>query len=109
MRQLHVDGVLEPLVFKGGTSLRKLYVGNAGRFSLDLDFSTIGIGEDPDDALTELIASIDGLVLGPFRYGVIERRGKWALTYAHDFGGNSGELVSKLDPNPPWLTPIRRS
>ena len=29
----------EHLVFKGGTSLRKLYAGNQGRFSLDLDFS----------------------------------------------------------------------
>jgi hypothetical protein len=33
LRQLHYRGVLDALVFKGGTSLRKLYAGNQGRFS----------------------------------------------------------------------------
>lgn len=35
----HLDdqGIFEHLVFKGGTALRKLYAGNAGRFSTDLD------------------------------------------------------------------------
>lgn len=109
LRDLHGKGVLAPLAFKGGTSLRKLYAGNAGRFSLDLDFSCITIGEDPDDALTGMIAAIDGLQIGPFRYGVIERRGKWTLTFEHPFGGNSGALQSKLDLNPPpWLAPITR-
>jgi predicted nucleotidyltransferase component of viral defense system len=108
LRHLNDVGVLEPLAFKGGTSLRKLYAGNAGRFSLDLDFAFTGIGETPDDALTELIAAIDGLRIEPFGYGVIERRGKWTLTYAHPFGGASS-LQSKLDLNPPpWLEPVRR-
>jgi predicted nucleotidyltransferase component of viral defense system len=39
LRDLHKRGSLEALAFKGGTSLRKLYAGNQGRFSLDLDFS----------------------------------------------------------------------
>lgn len=109
LRHLHAEGVLDALAFKGGTSLRKLYAGNAGRFSLDLDFSTVAIGEDPDDTLTNLIASIDGTVIGPFRYGISERRGKWVLTYDHDYGGNTRDLMSKLDLNPPpWLPPIRR-
>lgn len=109
LRDLHGKGVLAPLAFKGGTSLRKLYAGNAGRFSLDLDFSGVIIGEDPDDALTGLIAAIDGLQIGPFRYGVVERRGKWTLTYDHPFGGDTEALHSKLDLNPPpWLTPITR-
>jgi predicted nucleotidyltransferase component of viral defense system len=107
LRDLHARGVLDPLAFKGGTAIRKLYAGNAGRFSLDLDFSTVPIGEDPDDALTGLIAAIDGLELGPFRYSVTERRGKWALGYEHPFGGST--LQSKLDLNPPpWLEPTRR-
>jgi len=37
LRHLHSEGVLDELVFKGGTALRKLYAGTAGRFSLDLD------------------------------------------------------------------------
>jgi predicted nucleotidyltransferase component of viral defense system len=39
LAHLHDQGVFEHLVFKGGTALRKLYAGNAGRFSTDLDFS----------------------------------------------------------------------
>jgi predicted nucleotidyltransferase component of viral defense system len=75
----------------------------------DLDFASVTIGADPDDALTELIAAIDGLTVGPFRYGVVERRGKWTLTYEHSFGGDAGALQSKLDLNPPpWLPPVRR-
>ncbi|GAA0921070.1 nucleotidyl transferase AbiEii/AbiGii toxin family protein [Virgisporangium aurantiacum] len=109
LRHLQGTNVLNALAFKGGTALRKLYAGNAGRFSLDLDFSSTDIGANPDDALTDLIAAIDGLVVGPFRYGVIERRSKWTLTYDHSFGGDTGALQSKLDLNPPpWLPPVRR-
>lgn len=109
LRHLHGIGVLDALAFKGGTALRKLYAGNAGRFSLDLDFSSTEIGVDPDDALTSLIAAVDGLEVGPFSYGVIERRGKWTLTYDHSFGGDTGALQSKLDLNPPpWLPPVMR-
>lgn len=68
LRHLHGIGVLEALTFKGGTALRKLYAGNAGRFSLDLDFSSTKIGADPDDALTTLIVAVDGLKVGPFSY-----------------------------------------
>jgi len=109
LRHLQAMGTLDALAFKGGTALRKLYAGNAGRFSLDLDFSTTNIGADPDDALTDLIVAIDGLKVGPFGYGVIERRGKWTLTYDHAFGGDTGALQSKLDLNPPpWLPPVLR-
>ena len=45
LHHLHEMGILTRLIFKGGTALRKLYAGNAGRFSLDLDFSTAEIGE----------------------------------------------------------------
>jgi len=39
LRDLHTRDALEAIVFKGGTALRKLYAGNQGRFSVDLDFS----------------------------------------------------------------------
>jgi predicted nucleotidyltransferase component of viral defense system len=44
LRHLHDIGLLGELAFKGGTALRKLYAGAAGRFSLDLDFSVASIG-----------------------------------------------------------------
>ncbi|MDR1449831.1 MAG: nucleotidyl transferase AbiEii/AbiGii toxin family protein [Propionibacteriaceae bacterium] len=109
LRHLHVQGVLDALAFKGGTALRKLYAGTAGRFSLDLDFAAVQISADPDDALADLIAAADGLSIGPFTYSVAERRGKWMLGYAHAFGGPSVALASKLDLSPPpWLAPVRR-
>jgi hypothetical protein len=36
---LHEQGLLDDLVFKGGTALRKLYAGNQGRFSLSTSTS----------------------------------------------------------------------
>jgi Nucleotidyl transferase AbiEii toxin, Type IV TA system len=54
LRELHRRGVLDALAFKGGTSLRKLYAGNQGRFSLDLDFSVASPAHDPDTVLLSL-------------------------------------------------------
>ena len=39
LRILADHGLLEQLAFKGGTAIRKIYLGNQGRFSLDLDFT----------------------------------------------------------------------
>jgi uncharacterized protein len=51
------------LIFKGGTSLRKCRLGNAGRFSTDLDFCA------PDeDLVLNVCAAIDGVRLGGFAF-----------------------------------------
>lgn len=42
------------LAFKGGTCLRKLVFGSAGRFSEDLDF-TMATEEEPDDILIKVV------------------------------------------------------
>ena len=47
LRHLHDVGILDRVAIKGGTALRKLYSGNEGRFSLDLDFAVADIGLDP--------------------------------------------------------------
>jgi hypothetical protein len=50
LNYLHNQGAFElGIVLKGGTSLRKLRAGNAGRFSTDLDFAT------PDMETAELL------------------------------------------------------
>ena len=41
LRILADRGLLAQLAFKGGTAIRKLILGGQGRFSLDLDFTTI--------------------------------------------------------------------
>lgn len=109
LRVLHQRGVLDALVFKGGTSLRKLYAGSQGRFSLDLDFSIANPADDPDTVVLDLIGEIDGLTIGPFSYGVSERRGKWWLMIGSEFAATASTLSSKLDVSPPpWLDPVRR-
>jgi len=60
LRDLHERGSLDALVFKGGTSLRKLYAGNQGRFSLDLDFSVADPTSDVDAVVLQLVSDIDG-------------------------------------------------
>jgi predicted nucleotidyltransferase component of viral defense system len=108
LRKLHETGVLDALVFKGGTALRKLYAGNQGRFSLDLDFS-LAVPADPEAVVLDLVSAIDGADIGPFAYGVSERRGKWSLTVTSPFGDGNATLSSKLDVSPPvWLDPVRR-
>ena len=97
------------MVFKGGTALRKLYAGRQGRFSLDLDFSLADIGDDPDAVLLDLVGAIDQTRIGPFVYGVTERRGKWSLTVDSPFSDDDLSLTSKLDMSPPvWIEPRER-
>lgn len=109
LRDLHGRGALDGLVFKGGTALRKLYAGNQGRFSTDLDFSLAGIADDPDDVVLELIAAIEGTEIGPFAYSVLERRGKWSLIVDSPFNEDRSDLSSKLDVSPAvWMNPVRR-
>jgi len=54
LRVLLDTGVMDHLAFKGGTCLRKLIFGSAGRFSEDLDF-TLDSDRLDDDVLTELV------------------------------------------------------
>ena len=100
---------MEELVFKGGTALRKLYAGSAGRFSLDLDFSVRDIGTSADDVLDLFESHVAGLHLGPFTYGIAHRRGKRHLLMASAELGSLESLSSKLDVSaPPWLPPVER-
>ncbi len=109
LRDLDGQGLLGGLVFKGGTALRKLYAGDQGRFSTDLDFSLANITDDPDDVVLELITAIEGTTVGPFTYSVRERRGKWSLLVASPFNEDDSSLSSKLDVSPAvWMSPVRR-
>ena len=106
---MHAEGVLDALVFKGGTALRKLYAGRQGRFSTDLDFSLASPTDDPDDVVEALVIAIEGRRIGPFTYGATYRRGKWMMTLRHDFGDARSGLSSKIDVSPPvWLDPVCR-
>ena len=54
LQLLSERGVLDRLAFKGGTCLRKMFVGSQGRFSTDLDFT--GLEEhDHEDVILEMM------------------------------------------------------
>ncbi len=58
LQLLSERGLLERLAFKGGTCLRKMFVGSQGRFSTDLDFT--GIEEhDHEDAILDMMEAFE--------------------------------------------------
>lgn len=69
LKYLHDQSVFDlGVVLKGGTSLRKLRAGNAGRFSTDLDFAA------PDSDTAELLLdTLDGAELFDVRFNLAER------------------------------------
>jgi len=58
LQLLSERGILDRLAFKGGTCLRKMFIGNQGRFSTDLDFS--GIEEhDHEDVILAMMEAFE--------------------------------------------------
>lgn len=51
------------------------------RFSTDLDFSVATLDDDPATVIRLFVDEIDGTRLGPFTYGIDNRRGRYAITY----------------------------
>lgn len=111
-------GLLNHLAFKGGTAIRKLYLGGTGRFSLDLDFSAIG-DVTPDALVLDLIGLLHGQIYhgltftipSPDYYATDDSCGA-EITYRHDWvtAGRFGVQISfrarPLLPVTP--TPLRR-
>ncbi|MGH9089900.1 MAG: nucleotidyl transferase AbiEii/AbiGii toxin family protein [Acidimicrobiales bacterium] len=110
LRHLAERGVLTLVAFKGGTALRKVYAGAAGRFSTDLDFSVAALDDDPDAVIALLVDEIDGTILEPFTYGIENRRNRHTVIYRSGLGPDpAGPLQSKIDVGPPpWLAPVER-
>ena len=58
LRIMADQGLLPHLAFKGGTAIRKLHLGNRGRFSLDLDFTAIS-NIDPETLILDLVGALN--------------------------------------------------
>ena len=94
LKMMSEDGIIENLAFKGGTCLRKIYLGRVGRFSEDLDFTLIGYD------LTGLEQRFTSFVEKSRGYGFTlsfdNLRKSWGgsfacdVTYIHEW--NSGEF-----------------
>ena len=52
-------GFIDRVVFKGGTCIRKMLLGNRGRFSTDLDFTARTEVSDPDGEILALAEVLD--------------------------------------------------
>jgi len=87
------------VVLKGGTALRKLRAGNAGRFSTDLDFGT------PDRETGEmLLDSLDGAELFDVRFTLREREALRAkLTVETPLGQPAIPARVEISVRPLWL------
>ena len=104
LAHLHAHGVFDDLVvFKGGTALRKLFAGAAGRFSTDIDLAARTPNVDRS-AASEMIAAAAAVTLGPFTYTPSLSRGRWQIAVTSPLGTPDQSI--KLDVGPPcWLAP----
>lgn len=58
LQLLSERGILDRLAFKGGTCLRKMFIGSQGRFSTDLDFT--GIAEhDHEEVILDMMQAFE--------------------------------------------------
>jgi predicted nucleotidyltransferase component of viral defense system len=118
LQLLSERGTLNRLAFKGGTCLRKMFVGSQGRFSTDLDFT--GIGEhDHEDVILDMMQAFEQ----PFRgiqfaipdeaYYETQDGLSWGVnpTYSHDWNtsGNSEVKLQVSRRETPTLPPERRA
>lgn len=93
-------GILEKLVFKGGTCLRKMFVGARGRFSADLDF-TASEEHDHEDLILGMMEVFEkpfhGIQFSIPEGGCYETQDglSWGVTpvYAHDWNADGGTEI----------------
>jgi uncharacterized protein len=100
LKFLHDQGLFDiGAVLKGGTSLRKLRAGNAGRFSTDLDFAT------PDVETGELLLdTLDGAELFEVRFSLANREAlRASLVVDTPLGQPRIPARIEISPRPLWL------
>jgi len=112
LRILAGQGLLERLAFKGGTAICKIYLGNQGRFSLDLDFTTTR-----DTGPEALILDVAGLFHNQTHHGLaftiptgdyyanLESCGA-EIGYRHEWF-ESGKFVIQINFRSAPLLPVR--
>ena len=58
LQLLSERGILDRLAFKGGTCLRKMFIGSQGRFSTDLDFTALE-EDDHEDVILAMMEAFE--------------------------------------------------
>jgi len=87
LNALSTQGVLDRLVFKGGTYARMMVTGDTGRLSEDLDFTNRGLPNDPqellEDAFRDPHFGVQFKVVEP--YTTQQRNWACRVGYAHEW------------------------
>lgn len=103
-------GLSARLAFKGGTCIRKVYVGFSGRFSMDLDYTALD-KQEPEDAVLDLMEAFNREFHGvAFRLDKKWRVTQGGLsfavepTYSHDWNEEGGFEVQVSLREKPTLT-----
>ncbi len=108
LEALRAGGLLDRLVFKGGTYLRLMVTGDAGRLSEDLDFTNAGLPEEPEPLLRECFSvEHHGLwfsVLEPYRTA----RRNWACRVGYRHAWDEGEFRLEISYRETLFLPPRR-
>lgn len=103
LQLLSERGILERLAFKGGTCLRKMFLGNQGRFSTDLDFT--GVEEhEHEDVILDMMAAFEqpfnGIQFGIPDEGYYETQDglSWGVnpTYMHEWNQGGSEIKLQI-------------
>jgi predicted nucleotidyltransferase component of viral defense system len=108
LNALATHRVVDKLVFKGGTYVRMMVTGDAGRLSEDLDFTNLGLPEDPqpllDEAFVEPHFGVQFRVVDPYRTSA--RNWACGVTYAHEWDAGRFRLEISYRETP-FLPPRR--
>jgi len=105
---LSTKGLLDGLVFKGGTYLRMMVTGDVGRLSEDLDFTNLSLPEDPEPSLTAAFAAphhnVQFVAHEPYRTS----RRNWGcrVDYTHEWDVGAFRLEISYRETP-FLPPAR--
>jgi len=117
LQLLSERGILNRLAFKGGTCLRKMFVGNQGRFSTDLDFTGIE-DHDHEEIILDMMAAFEqvyhGIQFAIPDEGYYETQDglSWGVnpTYSHDWNRGGSEIKLQISRREtPTLPTGRRS
>ena len=108
LEALRTGGLLDRLVFKGGTYLRLMVTGDAGRLSEDLDFTNAGLPEDPEPLFRRgFEAEHHGVrfsVIAPYRTA----RRNWACRVGYRHPWDEGEFRLEISYREGLFLPPRR-
>lgn len=113
LRILADQGLLYRLAFKGGTAIRKLFLGSQGRFSLDLDFTALG-QPDPEAFILDIVGLLHeqrrfdiAFTISPADYYATPESCGAEVTYQHDWV-SSGRFGIQISFRAQPLLPVNR-